>query len=427
MKKKLFTKKKKKKKKKKVLCVDTTASVFKGNVVDLTRDLHGNHVIQKCVQYMSAEDNQFIYDVFSENLVKIANHRYGCCVLQGCLDHGTREQKEQVVRRIEDHCMEMVTDPFGNYLIQTALELGLPGTNKNMLTRMKGQIPSLSLQKYSSNVVEKFVHVSDEECLRIIIHELVYNPSRELSDESTKDAQNDLIDVASDCYGNYVVQACLTESCSKAPKEHLLLLDMLEPCSSQLKTSAAGLRLVAILNKNPPPKKKLSQLERGGLGMGGGSKQIQVPSPISQVIKWNNLTESVLVVDVREEIEYNLDHFQSSINIPMGEFIRECTQPVMSSKFARVKSAPVVAVYCGSGVRAKMVADFALSFGLNMCTLESGYDSYKAGLVSSTTATATATTTTTAATATATATTATTATTTTTTTKLVAQEGAKPE
>jgi hypothetical protein len=63
------------------------------NVVKLIKDLNGNHVIQKCLHWLSAEYNQFIYDAVCQNCIEVASHKHGCCVLQRCFDHATMAQK----------------------------------------------------------------------------------------------------------------------------------------------------------------------------------------------------------------------------------------------------------------------------------------------------------------------------------------------
>lgn len=63
------------------------------NVVTLIKDLNGNHVIQKCLNRLASEDNQFIYNAVSQHCIEVATHRHGCCVLQRCIDHASEQQK----------------------------------------------------------------------------------------------------------------------------------------------------------------------------------------------------------------------------------------------------------------------------------------------------------------------------------------------
>lgn len=62
-------------------------------MVALIKDLNGNHVVQKCLHKLSAEHNQFIYDIVSRNCIQVASHKHGCCVYQRCIDRATLSQK----------------------------------------------------------------------------------------------------------------------------------------------------------------------------------------------------------------------------------------------------------------------------------------------------------------------------------------------
>ena len=68
--------------------VQLVVDALKPGVVNLIRDLNGNHVVQRCLQRLGPEDSQFIYDAAGANCVDIATHRHGCCVLQVCVQGG---------------------------------------------------------------------------------------------------------------------------------------------------------------------------------------------------------------------------------------------------------------------------------------------------------------------------------------------------
>lgn len=94
------------------------------NVVTLIKDLNGNHVIQKCLNTLPPEDNQFIYNAVAANCIEVATHRHGCCVLQRCIDHASESQRIQLVTEITYNSLTLVLDPFGNYVVQYG-ELGV--------------------------------------------------------------------------------------------------------------------------------------------------------------------------------------------------------------------------------------------------------------------------------------------------------------
>ena len=86
--------------------------------MQLIQDLNGNHVIQKCLNRLSAEDAQFIFNAVGANCVVVGTHRHGCCVLQRCIDHASGQQKAHLVNQITASAFQLVQDPYGNYVVQ---------------------------------------------------------------------------------------------------------------------------------------------------------------------------------------------------------------------------------------------------------------------------------------------------------------------
>ena len=142
--------------------------------MQLIQDLNDNHVIQKCLNRLSAEDAQFIFSAVGANCVVVGTHRHGCCVLQRCIDHASGQQKVHLVNQITASAFQLVQDPYGNYVVQyicksarsagaieTALadvqpvDLGIPEFSQPICQVLCGNISVLSKQKFSSNVIEK--------------------------------------------------------------------------------------------------------------------------------------------------------------------------------------------------------------------------------------------------------------------------------
>lgn len=117
------------------------------NVVALIKDLNGNHVIQKCLNKLIPEDNQFIYNAIATNLIEVATHRHGCCVLQRSIDHASPGQRVQLVTEIIFNSLYLVQDPFGNYVIQYILDLNDARFSEPLIRTFIGNVCSLSVQK----------------------------------------------------------------------------------------------------------------------------------------------------------------------------------------------------------------------------------------------------------------------------------------
>lgn len=130
------------------------------HIVSLSRDLNGNHVVQKCLQKLKPDDNQFIFHTASVHCNEIATHRHGCCVLQRCLDHGTRQQRKQLSLKVAENATHLSLDPFGNYVVQYVLSRGDDESIETILRHIRSNIISLSLHKFGSNVIEKSLRIN---------------------------------------------------------------------------------------------------------------------------------------------------------------------------------------------------------------------------------------------------------------------------
>lgn len=213
--------------------IELTTKALRPGVVTLIKDLNGNHVVQRCLQRLSAEDNQFIYDAAKKHSVEIATHRHGCCVLQRCIDHATEEQKRPLVQEIANQALVLARDPFGNYVVQYILDLGLSWANAEVMMRLVGNYAELSMQKFSSNVVEKCLKLADhqlEEHRNVVVREIMSSP---------------LLDrLLMDPYGNYVVQSTLMVT--KGPL-HSDLVERIRPHLPLIKNSPFGKRILRLL------------------------------------------------------------------------------------------------------------------------------------------------------------------------------------
>jgi hypothetical protein len=197
-----------------------------GQVVDLIQDLNGNHVIQKCLNHLKSAEAQFIFDAVGEHCIVVGTHRHGCCVLQRCIDHASGFQKVDLVRQITAHSFHLVQDPFGNYVVQYILDLNDPSFTTPLCLGFRGKIAELSMQKFSSNVIEKCIRCAEMTAKAAMIEELL-------------DVEQ-LERLMRDSYGNYVIQTAL----EFAPSELCIqLIDAMRPILPQIRQTPYGRRI----------------------------------------------------------------------------------------------------------------------------------------------------------------------------------------
>ncbi|XP_016469600.1 pumilio homolog 12-like [Nicotiana tabacum] len=173
-------------------------SSLKPGLVNLIKDMNGNHVAQRCLQYLTPEYSEFLFEAAITNCVELASDRHGCCVLQKCLSQSDGGQRHRLIYEIASNALVLSQDPFGNYVVQYIFDIGNPWATADIFDQLRGKYADLSMQKYSSNVVEKCLKHADEERCSYIIEELISDPR--------------LDQIMQDPYGNYVIQAALNIS-----------------------------------------------------------------------------------------------------------------------------------------------------------------------------------------------------------------------
>ncbi|TQB70938.1 mRNA binding protein puf3 [Monascus purpureus] len=244
----------------------TVIDALKDHVVELVQDLNGNHVIQKCLNRLSAEDSLFIYDAVGASCVVVGTHRHGCCVLQRCIDHASGEQRARLIAQITGNAFALVQDPFGNYVVQYILDLAEPHFTKPLCQSFCGNIPALSKQKFSSNVIEKCLRTADNQVRRQMIDEML--------------AGNELEKMLRDSFANYVVQTAMDFADSETRAR---IIDAVRPILPSIRQTPHGRRIAG----------KMMASEGSGKGSAATSGQVtpnemnssQLPGPLQATQK----------------------------------------------------------------------------------------------------------------------------------------------
>ncbi|CAE6520594.1 unnamed protein product [Rhizoctonia solani] len=202
------------------------------HVVTLIKDLNGNHVIQKCLNRLIPEDNQFIYNAVAAHCVEVATHRHGCCVLQRCIDHASDSQRIQLVTEITFNALTLVQDPYGNYVVQYILDLNDNRFSDAVIRQFIGNVCALSVQKFSSNVIEKCIRVAEHTTRKMLIEELLN--------------RNRLEKLLRDSFGNYCVQTALDYA---EPTQRMLLVEGIRPILPLIRNTPYGKRIQSKLQR----------------------------------------------------------------------------------------------------------------------------------------------------------------------------------
>ncbi|GJU97023.1 putative pumilio homolog 8, chloroplastic [Tanacetum coccineum] len=267
--------------------VKLVISALKPGFLSLTKDLNGNHVIQRCLQCLSYEDNKFIFEAAAKYCVDIATHQHGCCVLQRCINHSTGDHREKIVSEVSANAVPLAQDPFGNYVVQYIIEMQIPSAVSKLTLEFEGNYVQLATQKFSSHVVEKCLAVLDSQVRSTIIRELM---------SATHFEQ-----LIQDPHANYVIQTALrvAEMACIAPRLH--------------GEDAGG---------DPPDDQRPMMLPHQceGLGKRGESKH----KALKKAFKQNGYSKLEIVFEAKDQKAFKpVGRYGANFSSYVGELIKE--------------------------------------------------------------------------------------------------------
>lgn len=134
----------------------------------LARHEYGTHVVQK----LQLTCHQAVLELVLAHFPLLAADKFGIGVVKRAITDAVGAEREVIWQAIAPLALELAQDPYGNYAVQHILDMW-PGTAATLYTaRLQGCITQLSLQKCSSNVVEKCVEKADPVTLGLILTEV---------------------------------------------------------------------------------------------------------------------------------------------------------------------------------------------------------------------------------------------------------------
>merc|ERR1719282_75409 len=191
-----------------------------GDLVErLARSVTGFHVIVKLLESLPAKEVEDLLERLCgapEKALALGKDQWGCCVLKKCVDRAEGATRQKIIDAITDSTPSLVQDPFGNYVVQHLILMGHTRPNPNVtriIDSLRGKMFELSLQKFSSNVLEKCLLNSNDKDRNKIINEIL-NPPNCLPSEAVRM-------LLFHQYGNYVYQQAL--EVAKDPQFSLLV------------------------------------------------------------------------------------------------------------------------------------------------------------------------------------------------------------
>ncbi|CAO1613387.1 unnamed protein product [Parajaminaea phylloscopi] len=225
------------------------AMELRGNVLELVQDQNANHVVQKLLSVIeNPDDVNFVPDTFRGRVLTLGAHCYSCRVLQRIFERCGDAQARPLLEELCQNALTLVQSPFGNYGVQYVLELNDTSSTEAIIRQFLGKVCVLSVQKYSSNVIEKCIRVARPPLRQQIVSELLADPAQ-------------LEKLLQDRFGNYVVQTALDSA-----------------AADQRNALVAAIRSILPTIRNDPYGKRIqTKLQPAALEAGGPQQATQHP------------------------------------------------------------------------------------------------------------------------------------------------------
>ena len=190
--------------------------IFNGvinHLMKLSIDVYGTHVLEKILSTFNYEKYLVhISNFILENFVFLVNNSNGLCIVKKeiLLEYKNKNDNFQKLKKlIIENSIILIQNPFGNYALQMAIDNWEINDLKDLFSTFKGKCVILSIQKYSSNVIERCIEKSEE-----FLNSFIY----EISNDN-----NSIKLLMKNNYGNYVIQTALKVSKNQIQIQKILI------------------------------------------------------------------------------------------------------------------------------------------------------------------------------------------------------------
>lgn len=94
------------------------------DILRLSLDVSGTHVMQKILAAIKEENRPNINKIIINNLERLVLDSNGVCVVKKFINGNENpEIRKIILNKIEANCLEILQSPFGNYIIQHLFEV----------------------------------------------------------------------------------------------------------------------------------------------------------------------------------------------------------------------------------------------------------------------------------------------------------------
>ena len=156
---------------------------------------YGTHILEKILSCFEEDLTKPIVDYIINNLDTLINNINGICVVKKIISFThKKELHEKLKYFIKKNIMLLIEEPYGNYSIISIIENWDDCEILDVLNDFIGKFSEISMQKYGSNVIERFIE-RNEKMLKIYLDEIL--------------EKGTIAEIMKSSFGNFVIQKAL--------------------------------------------------------------------------------------------------------------------------------------------------------------------------------------------------------------------------
>jgi len=138
-------------------------NAFRKCCFDMFFDPQGVHVIEKMIICFEEDIIEYIYELVIENFIGLAFNPNGLCLAKKIIQYAKKDStKLRIQQKILENTLILIQHSYGNYTIQSALSYWSLELNTPIINQLYGKLINFSIQKFSSNVIEKCFEIGGE-------------------------------------------------------------------------------------------------------------------------------------------------------------------------------------------------------------------------------------------------------------------------
>lgn len=146
---------------------------LKPNVLTLSKNPNGLHIIIKALLKFSYLDNDYIYETVNAYFKSMSVDRYSCCVVQKCLELPINQYVEKLIELVIENAYDLCVDEYGSYVVLKVIQTKPSQVQKKMIEKLLSNINLTCSTKNSIQILEKSLEFIKGRLLKDLIYYLL--------------------------------------------------------------------------------------------------------------------------------------------------------------------------------------------------------------------------------------------------------------